>query len=122
MNKPWPQPLSHRGYRGPPEATERVRRGVEWAYTPQSPQYAAAGLAHCAAVSSRSTAAGLSSSCATDEAPTSGITGTSPPISQASTTWLAVAPVSAATARKAESRGGVPAWSNSAPSGRSGRS
>src|SRR5580658_9019538 len=81
-------------------------------------QCAWSSLARCSADSSRSTAARLSSSCATDEAPTSGITGTSPPISQASTTWLAVAPASAATERSAASRGAVPAWSNSAPSGR----
>src|SRR5580704_4974613 len=75
----------------------------------------------CSAESSRSTAPRLSSSCATEDAPTSGITGSSPPISHASTTWLAVAPVSATTEDKAASRRGVPAWSNSGPSGLSGR-
>jgi hypothetical protein len=57
----------------------------------------------------------------TDDAPTSGTTGTSPPSSQASTTWLGVAPISAATDRSTASRAAVPGWSNSAPSGLSAR-
>lgn len=65
-------------------------------------------------VSSRSTAARFSSSWATEETPAGGTTGSSPPICQASTTWLTVAPVSRATSRSTVSRAGVPGWSNSA--------
>jgi hypothetical protein len=39
------------------------------------------------------------------------VIGMSPPISQASTTWLTVAPASLATSRSAASRAGVPGWS-----------
>jgi alpha-1,2-mannosyltransferase len=49
-------------------------------------QPAVSSLVRCSVVSSRSTAARLSSSCATEEAPISGMTGTSAPISQARTT------------------------------------
>jgi DNA-binding transcriptional MerR regulator len=59
----------------------------------------------------RSTAARLSSSCPAEDAPMSGTTGSSPPISQASTTWFAVAPVSFATWSRARSRARVPGWS-----------
>ena len=52
---------------------------------------------------------------------TSGTTGISPPISQASTTWLTVAPVSAATSVSAARRARVPAWSKAGPSGLSSR-
>ncbi len=63
----------------------------------QLPQLAASSSCLCSALSCRSTAARLSSSCATEDAPMSGTTGSSPPISHASTTWFAVAPVSLTT-------------------------
>jgi len=59
----------------------------------QLPQFAASSSCLCSALSCRSTAARLSSSCATEDAPMSATTGSSPPVSHASTTWLAVAPV-----------------------------
>jgi hypothetical protein len=52
----------------------------------EDPQPAASSRDRCSAESSRSTAPRLSSSCATEDAPTNGITGSSPPIIHASTT------------------------------------
>ena len=58
----------------------------EGAVAGQLSQFAASRSCRCSALSSRSTAARLSSSCATEDAPMSGTIGSSPPISHASTT------------------------------------